>query len=221
MAEQIGGMVYSPQHRFVYVHVPKTAGGSLKRALLAQCPDARSPAREMQAMQHAIVPGPGSAVKNRLMPWLQKTPLRYVVTTAGHPSMALTLLGNPSFLRYRKFAFVRNPYDRLVSRFEFARQYQDYPDDFGTFAGHCLRHLQPQVNFLYFRRHRLVDWLGHYERLDEDVDALARWLALPRLSLIRRNVTQRARFEDYYSVSLKRRIGELYQDDFAMFGYPP
>jgi len=218
MVNHIRSVVLSARSRFVFLHVPKTAGGSLKRALLAQCPDASSPRVAADLVQRALGGRLGSEFKDRLLPAIQSSSLRFFVTP-DHPTMALTLLSHPLFWQYHRFAFVRNPFDRIVSAYEYARQYHDYQYDFAIYVGRCERYLPPQVNYLFFHRKSLVDWVGRFERLKEDLEYLARWLELPKLELIHRNRTVRGRFEDYTTPSLKRHIAEVYQADFTAFQY--
>ena len=219
MATQIAGLVASRSHGFLFIHIPKTAGGSLKRALLAQCPDAVSPEIGAQGLQRAVgVPLP-TAVKNMIARSVQYGPLRFLVTTTGHPTAALIFLAHPKFHAYRKFAFVRNPFDRIVSAYEYARQQERYDEEFSCFVEDCPRRLQPQVNFVFFYRKLMVDWIGRFERLEEDVESLRGWLGLPELMLPHRNKTVRTRYEDYLTPSLKRRIIDVYGADFAAFDY--
>lgn len=215
----IAGLVVSHRRRFVFIHVPKTAGGSLKRALLAQCDDAVSPGIAVQRVQQAIGNHFQVAIKNALARHIQSGPLRYFVTARGHPTAAMTLLCHPTYYSYRKFAFVRNPFDRIVSSYEYARQEQGYEGEFADYVRNCRRYLPPQVNSVFFYRRKLVDWIGRFETLDDDLEYLSNWLELPRLALGHRNRTVRARYDDYMTPSLKRLVVEAYSSDFAAFNY--
>ena len=73
-------MLISKQKKFVFVHVQKTGGTSLRQVLKSHAPDARK--------------------------WHGKH---------GHASDAIAEIGRAEWERYFSFAFVRNPWDRLVS----------------------------------------------------------------------------------------------------------
>lgn len=173
----------------------------------------------MQIAQQAITNQFRAGMKNNLARAVQSSPLRYFVTARGHPTAAMTLMRHPAYVSYRKFAFVRNPFDRIVSSYEYARQVHGYEGDFAHYVGNCRRHLQPQVNFVYFYRKKLVDWIGRFETLDVDLEDLSNWLELPKLVLGHRNRTARARYGDYMTPSLKRLVVDAYWSDFAAFNY--
>ena len=220
MAKHIAGLIYSCDRRFLFVHIPKTAGGSLKRALLNQCEDAVSPNLSAQVAQSAVSRHFAASSKSAAMTYIQCSPLRYFVTTKGHPTAALTLMLHPAYRSFRKFAFVRNPFDRIVSSYEYSRQQLGYEGSFSQYVGNCHVHLQPQVNFIFLYRKRLVDWIGRFERIDEDILYLSDWLGLPKLVLSQHNRTERAPYRDYLTPSVKQRIVEAYAPDFAAFDYP-
>jgi len=216
---RISGLLYSNDRRFLFIHVPKTAGGSLKRALLDRCEDALSPELAMKIAQRAVSGRFATSSKRTAMACIRFSPLRYFVTSAEHPTAALTLMLHPAYRSFRKFAFVRNPFDRIVSAFEYSRQQIGYEGSFSQFVGNCNVYLQPQVNFVFFYRKQLVDWIGRFERIDEDVQYLSDWLGLPKLVLSHRNRTERAPYRDYLTPSVKQRIVEAYSSDFAAFDY--
>lgn len=147
------------------------------------------------------------------------------------------------FRRYFRFGFVRNPWDRAVSAYEFARAggtewVRPIPDPvYGseTFAsfdrfvrewlvGASLDEIdvvfRPQWTFLCDEQGRLlVDHVGRVERFADDLavveDALGRPIRPERL-----NQTDRAvRSADYYTPETRDMVADVYQRDIEMFGY--
>ena len=135
-----------------------------------------------------------------------------------------------------KFAFVRNPWDRLVStwlnkvvradvrRRLFATKLQS-DVTFREFVAHCaaadLDTCDPHVR----RQCRLIDlnhldYLGRLEHYEDDLIEIARTLGLPVAAIPRKNVTKhRQQYRAYYDEETRDRVASLYRVDIQMFGY--
>lgn len=197
----------SDLHRCLYVHVPKTAGKSVLAAFG--------------------------------LPMLGQNytrPLPHIRDPYGHRSLA-SQAGDPAF-GYFKFGFVRNPWDRLVSAFfyldaggcnAFDQAYRAahlavYGGDFLAFAANLERHLgaahfRPQVDWLCDAEGQvLADFVGRYERLDQDFARVARRLSLPA-ELARLNGSLHQPYATHYDARAKARVAALYADDIRVFGY--
>jgi len=176
-------------HRYIFVHINKTGGTSISKALA----DEPEPMwKHMTAAQYRKV-----------------LPVR--------------------FSNFFKFAFVRNPWDRMVSQYFFR------VGDTGQ-AGHLAD--RAPVSFPEFLRdpfplghreqlsfisddagRRLVDFVGRFERLQADFDRVCDRLQRPRRTLPTLNQTQHGPYTDYYDDETRRLVAELYRRDIAFFGY--
>ena len=99
-------MLISHKHRFLFVHVPKTAGSSIARALqpLSDAPDQRRANR--------LLPKLGVPVN-----WL---PVRWRYGRKHTTAQQMKeIFSARVFDEYFKFAFVRNPWDMMVSYYHF------------------------------------------------------------------------------------------------------
>jgi len=146
------------------------------------------------------------------------------------------------FEKYFKFCFVRNPYDRAVSFFEYLKRGGNQSDDlyfqeliknvFPTFEGFVLEYLdkdrihehvlfRPQYLFIYdYKEECQVDYIGHYEYLKEDFEFVCDEIGAS-FELPLKNKVQRNPYENYYSNTLvKERIYNLYSKDFDLLKYP-
>lgn len=146
-----------------------------------------------------------------------------------------------------KFAFVRNPWDRLVSWWSMVNAYRDAfrkgvrlnrfftyvlgsSTTFEEFLLNCHADiadpdgrkciLRNQLDYLTDREGRLlVDYVGRFENLAHDFREVTRQLGLPDTALEHRNKTSHAPYTDYYSERTRSLIERAYHRDIAQFGY--
>jgi hypothetical protein len=148
--------------------------------------------------------------------------------------------------RYRtffKFAFVRNPYSRLVSAFHQVRESAHNPrvnrwadrylsdlDGFAEFVGRLennpsfrrvamsLDHFRPQWELVTVGGEVGVDFLGKFERLEEDFRQVSKAIGV-NASLPSKNSSSHDFYGEYYTKSEKMTVQRLYARDFRLFGY--
>jgi len=158
-----------------------------------------------------------------------------------HIEAKIYLKANPSrFLKYYKFSFVRNPWDRLVSVYEYWRAggngttdvyYQSLINEVGSFDNFVVNYLsmenihshlllKPQYLFLYDHREELmVDYVGRFEEMEKSFDVVARKLGVdPDLKVI--NKSKRSSYVDYYeNDEVREKVKRLYFKDIDLLGY--
>lgn len=138
-----------------------------------------------------------------------------------------------------KFAFVRNPFDRAVSLFEYSRLIGKIPasmgfptfcqmlkdhayEDIGDYNHLGLSQLNPQIRWLVGGKGELcADFIGRFESFAEDVQTVLRRLNLPvEISKVPHvNRTQRMATETYYCDAQVEAVQHAYRCDFEAFGY--
>jgi hypothetical protein len=163
---------------------------------------------------------------------------------AGHSTAAQFqgALGKDVFNSLFSFSVVRNPYDRIVSAYHFARQgggsegsirhvpvYQSETfSTFERFVKEWLIHQNPHTTELVFRPQYLfvcdnqlnilLDWIGRIENTAE-IEAIISQKTGRTISIEKRNTSKRKGVQEYYTPELKELVYKYYQHDFELFGY--
>jgi chondroitin 4-sulfotransferase 11 len=144
------------------------------------------------------------------------------------------LVGPDSWSRYFKFAFVRNPWDRLVSWYHmciqvpapnrfacFVREHAPTFDEFVTKAttGPGERTTRNQLDYLTDDRGEvIVDFIGRYEALHQDFARVQERLGLP-VALPHVNRSVHGDYRAYYSDETRDIVARRFAGDIRFFGY--
>lgn len=203
-------MLVSEQRKFVFVHVFKTGGTSVKRVLRRYA----MPAWQEWAnvvLKRVGVPqfGPRGYPDHQ--------PVRELIET----------LGWEAYRRYFSFAFVRNPWDWEISHYQHILRVASHPshrevEQLGSFEEYlrwrCDGRFQLQSDLLTHEDKLAVDFVGRYERLTEDFAEVCRRLGI-RARLPRLNAHPRAPVSIGYTERTADWIRTTYQRDIEWFGY--
>ena len=139
-------------------------------------------------------------------------------------------IGNRQFETYFKFGFVRNPWDRVVSLYERAEALQlkdkmtfDEFVDWIQYSSSTCVHSSPHRHqldwFVDPNGHVLADFIGKFERLDEDWAFVAQKLGVTA-TLPHRRPNPRARhYTEYYTARTRDIIANKFKVDIERFGY--
>ncbi|MGX9418670.1 sulfotransferase family 2 domain-containing protein [Vibrio sp. WJH972] len=148
---------------------------------------------------------------------------------------------------YFKFTFVRNPWDRLFSAYNFLKNEgmndsdRDWALDniseyscFNDFVKGWLTdsniyssiHFIPQYKFLCLPNSDEinVDFLGFFENIQGDFDVIADQLKLNHKPLLKhenktKSSSQKVDYRDFYTDETRKIVAEVYKKDIEIFGY--
>lgn len=205
-------MLISETKKFIFIHVQKTAGTSLTQVLAPHC------LQPSDSRLNRI------ASDLRLVRWQQHRfrihdPLRRVQG----------VLPAPIYADMFKFAFVRNPWSRLVSWYDYILRTDSHHrrasvaglGGFDTFVDLYTRNpRRSQWSMLVNRDGQLgVDFVGRLENLDADVARLCDQLGIETTALPHRNKAVDKPYQSYYSQRSADWVRDRWQAEIKAFGY--
>lgn len=137
------------------------------------------------------------------------------------------------------FAFVRNPWDRLASAYEYLKNggrnqedYKDYRDLFSKYENFKETVLNWEEVFfdqIHFKSQSdwicdndgniIVDFVGKFENLQQDFDIVCDRIQMPRKKLPHVNKTNRKHYTEYYDDEIREIVAKKYARDIEYFGY--
>jgi chondroitin 4-sulfotransferase 11 len=132
---------------------------------------------------------------------------------------------------YFKTSFVRNPFDRAVSKCfhykKLAATGQNPQNDNLTQLAFSdwvkqggLDDLSPQMEYLVDHDHEFaMDFVGRFENLQEDWDKVCDRIKIPRKTLGHYNATEHKHYSEYYDTEAREIITEKYATDLLQFKY--
>jgi len=123
-----------------------------------------------------------------------------------------------------KFTFTRNPWDRMVSLYEYSRKHHGLTLPFDAWT----EHLRPDAvdgkltsacSFEAFTDGGQVDEIIKLEEMNERLPPLLSRLNIPCRGIPKANAIPRAHYRTYYNQTTEARIASLYTADIERFGY--
>ncbi len=216
-------MLISLRYRFLFVHIAKTGGTSIRSSL--QRYRWRDPSAWCQAICNRI-----SGLWGH----------RIGVKIPRHAKIicALEMLPRETFSTLFKFAFVRNPWDLQVSSWHHIRRERPHiiPEYVHTFEDFIRWKLDPERPYHYIidtsielQWHYLVDltgrpvvdFVGRYEALHAHFIEACNHIGIspPPLPHKRKATGRQRDYRTYYTDRLAEMVGDYFQADIENLGY--
>jgi hypothetical protein len=209
-------MEISYGHRFIFIHVYRVGGQSISQALAPYSYDPGTRYARVPLLRKLGQSGRIRSLRERNYGHIKAKELK----AALPPEV---------FDRFFKFAFVRNPWEWLVSTYHYVAQRPDNPQhelfrSFGSFEGFLdwrINRNRPdlQTEFvLSDSGELLVDFVGRFESLAEDMGTVCERLAI-EATLPHKNRSIHGDFREYYTPETRALVADTYRDDIEFFGY--
>ncbi|MGK0364729.1 MAG: hypothetical protein ACI85O_001787 [Saprospiraceae bacterium] len=209
--------------KFIFIKTAKTAGTSVESYFEQYCVEpgkwTQAHERNQQVTDYGMVGGRGSG--------------RFEVLHAHLSAEKIKLL-LPEFQwnEYFKFSVIRNPYDRLVSRFFFNIK-RDTPEliDFNkrddvinAFRLFVTQHLYKIENHLLIDGVLAPDYLIRYESLNKDIAEVCRKIGVEfdpsRIPVFKSGIRENTfSMDDLYDVKTKEYVEKNYLAELERFNY--
>ena len=123
---------------------------------------------------------------------------------------------------YFKFAFVRNPFDKIVSQYHFNRRGFGFED--ATFKEYVKAWYNgkkisnfPQFNLFYLDEK--LDFIGRFENIQKDFDIICDKIGILKQKLPHINKSQHKHYTEYYDDETREIVAEKFAKDIEYFGY--
>lgn len=214
-------MLLSLRYGFLFVHIAKTGGTSIRAAL------DRYRRRDPYYLPQAVCSRISHLTGHRIG---CKFPRHAKVVAARE------MLPHELFERLFKFAFVRNPWDLQVSSFHHIRRERPHImagcDDFEAFLRYKLDPNRPyqfhidtsielQSDYLVDLQGRVVvDFVGRYENFTADFGEACRRIGIAPPPLAhRRRAKNRGEYRRYYSDAAAELVARRFKPDIVRFEY--
>jgi chondroitin 4-sulfotransferase 11 len=209
--------------KLIFIHIPRTGGTSVEKNLSLI---AKSNKEDLEVFYGKIF-SPKIKAHNFSSDYLHHL----------RAAEIKEIVGEKIFNSYFKFAFVRNPWDKLVSLHTRLKEHKS-PDLCKAFGIETLRnvsferfidllknrpqhhHLYPQYKFVTNEdKKTIVDFIGKFENLEKDFYKVCKKAKLRFKRLPKKNRTKHTHYSKYYTDTTKKIVAEIYADDIEMFQY--
>ena len=199
----------STRHRFLFVHIPKTAGNSVQSILRHYSND--------------------EIVSNHHQDGVEMFGVRSArFDTRKHSTLAIYRreYGEELYGSLFKFSCVRNPWQRAISAY-FSRHRGEVVWNRQEFMN-LVRTMKPVAAFLSASETevqplaeavRNVDFLMRFESLEADFRVVCERIGIPFQPLPVRNQSKREDYRGYYDDETQELVRTLFREEIELFGY--
>jgi hypothetical protein len=204
----------SNEYKCIFIHIPKACGTSIEY-VLNMIDDQTDVNFENRDAMYGWVARSSTDLLDYgfLSPVLQHLTVRDLKK----------ILPIDIFNQYFKFAFVRNPWGRLVSAYHFEKKaFPEYENlSFIQFLSNLSPFWKQEQCFFIVDENgeKNVDFVGRFEYINKDFKKLCKKMKISTLKLPLKNKIPHEHYSQYYTDETREMVADLFQNDIRMFGY--
>jgi len=208
----------SHKKKFIFVHINKTGGTSMSKLLIEYAD---------------ILPMPHQFLCNELI--LPCNGVARQIGASSQPVIRPALLDGCKYPPhdYFKFAFVRNPWDKILSNYLYrgttttawdrdwpTTSFKEWVCGTKEYNYKCDLALFLQLDWISDGFNNVqADFIGRFENLEEDFTFVCDKIDIPRKKLPHYNKTVHRPYWEYYDDETKNFVATKFKKDIEYFGY--
>ena len=210
-------LVISKKNKLIFFHIPKNAGTSISKALLKN---------EIYYYPWIITSKLLRKFKQRTDNFFFDNYQRKVFLFTSHESVRTieNKISKKIFDNYFKFAVVRNPYSRFVSRYNYMKLTKTLKDS--NFSVFLKKHIESsqytdqQYKFLLKNDQTIgVNEILKFENINTEIYELSKKINFKISEFEKINISTFNNYRDYYDIDSKKLVKTFCEEDLDYFKY--
>ncbi len=211
-------LIISKKHKYIFFHLPKNAGVSVSRALIRQETSLKVKRIASYFIQKLHIG------KDNFYFSIKDLELIFFNSHITCFNF-YKIFNKQKFAFYEKFVVVRNPWDRLVSRYFYSKKINKR---FEKFSFKEFVNFDIKYNFDVLNQYRFctrdknqfcIDTILKFENLENDFNKLTLKIFNKKDLLFHSNKTNHNYYRDYYDNDLKDLVFKKFKEDINYFKY--
>jgi len=208
--KNLKNIVISDKYKYIFVHTPKCAGSSIEEGLLKNEYNVSDEILNRKFWLNEL----NSEIKNKF--WIGN--IEGVASAPQHFTPEKYQHRFPQkYIKYFKFAFVRNPWGKAVSEWKYFNKVLNL--NLTLKKSLLSKYPFPDHNLDQIIFTRNCDFVGRFETLQQDFNIVCDTIGIPQQQLPHTNKTKHKHYTEYYDDETREIVAEKHVKDIEYFGY--
>lgn len=218
--------ILSFRKKFVFIHIPKTAGTSITSVL--------EPFADPPILSSKLVRNSLHILCKYISFDVYRYTGKYIIPSHADAEELQARYPDLDFRAFFRFSFVRNPWDWMVSRYAFIRlprkkltsphkSFAVSQQSFTEFVESICLSKSPinQCQRLFLKSDGSLDmeFIGKIENFSSDFQHVLEYLGISNKAIPYKNTTSHAKYTEMYDDYTKKLVGNAFCQDIDLFKY--